>query len=611
MAAPAYNTDLATVDLAETTTGWSALGGGAAGLSASPDIAVEGTNCVDKQITNAEKGQVFDNGSALTNGANNHFFIWIAMTTPGLLDTYINRGLSAVIGSSTSAYVQFHLTGSDEFKLAQAFKCWPIRYNNTSSVTRPRRTLTSTPGTSPQVVGAIAKTVATVKGANLGVDGLRRGTGYYITAGDSGTPATFAGAAAIDLASRYGILQSAAGGFALQGRFVVGQTTGGTPTLAYFSDLGAVVVLEDTEHSLSDFTQIIVDHASTNFILTDSTITALGTNNPGRFVVTSADPTVTLTRVAFTGIGVSNFYGNSTLLDCSFRGCGQITASGLADFSGTSVAGFTGATDASALVWNQATDPDTYTDGMSFTKGAGAVHAFEFGTAAPTTMTLRNIDFSDYSGTGTSAALNFLRTSGTTTVNLVNCTGTITAQVTGTHTVLFVIDPVSVTVTVRNTAGTLLSGARVLLMAGDVGPLPYQDSVSITRSGTTATVTHTAHGLSTGQKVYIYGTGDWTYMGVKTITKITDNSYSYTVTGTPADPTGCTATAVIIEGTTSGSGVISDTRSYSGAQDIDGTRSWVRKSSAADDPKYKTAPVSGQISASAGLSLNALMILDE
>ena len=128
MAAPTYGTDLQTVNLAEATTGWAALGGGGAGLSASPDIAVEGTNCVDKQITAAEKGQVFDNGTGITNGANNHFFIWIACTTPGLIDTYINRGLTAVIGSSTSAYVQFHLTGSDEFKLAQSFKCWPIRY---------------------------------------------------------------------------------------------------------------------------------------------------------------------------------------------------------------------------------------------------------------------------------------------------------------------------------------------------------------------------------------------------------------------------------------------------------------------------------------------------
>jgi hypothetical protein len=381
--------------------------------------------------------------------------------------------------------------------------------------------------------------------------------------------------------------------------------------LAYFSDLGVSLVFEDTEHSLTDFTQIIIDHASTNFILSDATIAALGTNNPGRFVVTSADPTVTLTRVAFTGIGVSNFYGNSTLLDCSFRGCGQITASGLADFSGTTIADFTGATDASALVWNNATDPDTYTDGMSFTKGAGAVHAIEFGTSAPTTMTLRNIDFSGYSGTSTSAALNFLRTTGTTTVNLVNCTGTITAQVTGTHTVTFVIDPVALTVTVKNAAGSVLTGARVLVMAGDVGPLPYQDSVSIARSGTTATVTHTAHGLSTGQKVYIYGTGDWTYMGVKTITVTGTNSYTYTVTGTPADPTGCTATAVIIEATTDGSGQASDTRSYSGAQDIDSSRSWVRKSSAADDPKYKTSPISGQISATAGLSVNVLMIEDE
>ena len=62
------------------------------------------------------------------------------------------------------------------------------------------------------------------------------------------------------------------------------------------------------------------------------------------------------------------------------------------------------------------------------------------------------------------------------------------------------------------------------------------DSVSIVRSGTTATVTHTTHGFSSGTLVLISGANEYQYNGVQEITVSDPDTYTYTVTGSPATP---------------------------------------------------------------------------
>ena len=99
MAAPSYTEDLTDITLAESITGWGALGGGAAGIAIGPDFAMQDTNCVDKQITAAEKGHYFDNGAGVTPGANTHFFVWVFLATPGIAASLANRGLTIIAGT--------------------------------------------------------------------------------------------------------------------------------------------------------------------------------------------------------------------------------------------------------------------------------------------------------------------------------------------------------------------------------------------------------------------------------------------------------------------------------------------------------------------------------
>ena len=176
-------------------------------------------------------------------------------------------------------------------------------------------------------------------------------------------------------------------------------------------------------------------------------------------------------------------------------------------------------------------------------------------------------------------------------------------------TVIIIDNPVTLGlhVTDIDTAADI-SGARAYVIAAATGPLPYQDSVNITRVTTTASVAHTDHGLSDGDKVLIEGADQDEYNGVQTISNVTTSAYDYTVSGSPTTPATGTiiSTAVIIDGITDSGGLISDSRTYSSDQDFSGR---VRQSSS--DPFYKTSPLTGTIDKDIGLTIAVQMVRDQ
>jgi hypothetical protein len=608
MAAPAYTEDLTDIDLAESTTGYFAIGGGASGLGAGADFAMQGTNCVDKQITNADKGLGFDNGSGITLGTGAHVWVWSYMATPGVTDTRANRGLTIFVGTATNAYCQYHVEGNDTYGAAgRVGKCYPIDYTlrtaNTGS--HPYRTLTGSPGANPQVFGTSANTTASVKSANLGLDAQRYGTGAYITAGDSGNPATFAGFNTQNDSStnRWGILTSVGGGYELQGRFVIGQNNAKTATLAYFDDSDRNIALVDTFHAASDFTQFIIDHASTTCIWTNINITALGTVNRGRVIVNSANPTFTVTGGTWTSIGIITLRSNSSLDGLTMRATDQITLNG-ADM------------DNCLIDQNRATSAvlaaslDTMTDNTFISDGTG--HAIELNSIGGGTMTWANSD-SGYAATDGSTGNETIYVnvgSGTLTINVSAGYSTPTIRTAG-ATVTVVAGAVTVQATAALKNGTPVENARVFLKASDgTGPFPFEDTVTITRSGTTATVAHTAHGMSTNDKITLVGITDKISDNgtVFQITVTGANAYTYTTTdsGSTSYTGTIKSTFVALNGLTNASGVLSTSRVYSSAQPIVG---WTRKSSSS--PYLQEGVLVGTISAATGFAGTAVMLSDE
>lgn len=332
MAVIAYTTDLTTITDAQTVTGWSALGGGGAGLSADVDFAIQDISgtflSITKQVSNAIKGMIFDNGATITLGADDHIFTWIYASTPGILALLSNGGMRITQGTTTSDYVEFYIDGSDTYALGGQRNI-ATRYINTAP--SPGRVVGS-PGAAPQWFGGVLSTITTNKGINLGIDVIRYGTGYYLTGGTGADPeGNFAGVAAHNDATtrRNGVFSAIAGGFELKGRLVIGQNSSLTPTACEFLDAtGAQITIPDNNFANTDFTQIIIDHASTIVTVSGVTITALGTNDPGRLVANNASTVATLTGWRFVDFGISTLRALIAVPGCTWLRSGIITQNG-------------------------------------------------------------------------------------------------------------------------------------------------------------------------------------------------------------------------------------------------------------------------------------------
>jgi hypothetical protein len=246
----------------------------------------------------------------------------------------------------------------------------------------------------------------------------------------------------------------------------------------------------------------------------------------------------------------------------------------------------------------------------TFTKTTGTQHAIEIsGTAA--SMTLTAVGFVGYAGSNGSTgneAIYVNIASGTVTINIAGGGDTPSIRTAG-ATVNVVAGSVTTLVTVVSEDGLPISGAAVALYAKDAtGSLPYHESVTITNSATTATVSHTGHGMESGDKVLIQGASHWQNNGVFTITVTGVNGYTYTLPSAPgSNPTGTIiATWAALYGTTDVNGEISMTRVFSTNQPVTG---WARKSTSS--PYYKTGPFSGTIDSALGASFSALLLKDE
>lgn len=73
-------------------------------------------------------------------------------------------------------------------------------------------------------------------------------------------------------------------------------------------------------------------------------------------------------------------------------------------------------------------------------------------------------------------------------------------------------------------------------LAGNGNGTPVTITGEVTRSGSIASVAHTAHGLTTGQYILVAGADQTEYNGTFQVTVDNANLYHYTVTGTPATP---------------------------------------------------------------------------
>lgn len=614
MTAATYTTNLADIFTDGSTTGWTSIGTGGAGLTQETDYFIQGTSCMSKAaFASSTKGMIYSYGSdAGGTGTDGAYIAWMSHTAPNSLANKSAGGMQFLIGSGTGDYEQYYVGGAD----TMTFLGWELV---AVSETISGDNTTGTPSaTVESYFGALwnLPSGGPTKGAPNVIDGIRFGRcDAIIQFGDAtpNGPATFDGCvSSLDsTTNRYGLLTQRKAGAAFENSGLI--QFGSSTNAVLFEDSDKTILLRDHDHVTANFHTWEVQNASSSVTLTRITVQALGTTSTGRWVTTD-NATLAFTGCSFIDMGVFGFESNATINGCLFLRCDEITAN-TADLIGSSVVACKAAADGACVIWDVATDPDGYLDDMTFDSvdSTNAIHAIEFGTTSPTSITLRGIDFSGFNASSgqNDSAFNVLRNSGTVTINLVGCSSDVSltnSYKTAGATVVIVTDPVTTTVVAQTTDGTKVSGALVFLETDTGGPLPYQTSVSITQSAGTATVSHTAHGLSTNQYVVIRGATQQGYNKVAQITVTGTNSYTYSVaSGTASPATGSpVASAVICYGTTAAPGTVTDSRTFASNQPVKG---WIRKTTSA--PYYKTAPISGTISNTAGATFTGVMISDE
>lgn len=616
--------ELTTLNTAEVTTNWSEptsteTQGGAP--TAETDYFIQGTGCISKGMGPSGTGTgglLYNAGAGQTISGDNAFFIWWFFGAPNGIDTIANGGGAVCIGSSTADYKKWHVLGSDNYVYG-GWKCIPVDPDIAADATL------GTPSATLQYFGFTANLVqAVTKGNPFAIDVIRHGRGtLQIIDGQAGAYGTFIDAAGADqaTAARWGLCQLIDGTFVMQGHFLMGTAA----TAVDFRDSNRSIVIANTLKVNAAFNLFEIRNALSRVDWTACSFLALGTVSRGNFLVTdNAD--VNIDACSFTNMGTFTLLAATAITNSTLRSCDTITAPG-SDLRGTSVFTSRVAADAGAVVWNVATNPDGLLDNMTFSKGTNAHHAIDFGTAVTANITLRGCEFTGFGSTADSndSTVRFLATTGSLTLSLVSCTVNGAAATTSNFsvddaagiTVTLSINSVTVLVNVKNTSGTNIQDARVFVKASDnTGPFPFEESVTISNSGTTATVTHANHDMAIGDKVVISGATSPTFdanNGIFTITSTTAGTYTYEMGSSPGTPPTGTiiSTFVAISGLTDASGNISMSRVFPAAQPIVG---WTRKHSTPPSytpPNYKTGPIGGSVSSTAGFTANVQLVSDD
>lgn len=581
------------LDAADANTNWTDL------TTADTDIKVEGNNSMSGIFrTDGEQGYA-DLGSAPVTAAGKTLRGWILTNNLPYMGTMASDPykLLAYDGSTTELK---NLFGSDTYPGGWFNFIWDMDDFTTLTLANVQRW------------GVEAGHASNAKNAiNTWMDAMRYLDGYSMTGGTSGDKVRLSDIATYDKGTTtlrgYGVITEISSVF-----FCTGTVQFGTGATTHYFEMDGQILVFKNENVASGLYSLSGIGSGTDVVIKNSVIRSAGSTDATRFVLDFDDSNLAsflFTDNLIVRASTIHLKSGQTATGNVFDDCDVIYAAG-ADMDDCIIKNFPGTSGSSALVWDVNTDPDGYLDNQSYTKGTATAHAIEFGTTSPTSMTIRGIDFSGYNASNGQAdsTLHIRRTSGTVTISAVGCTGNISYLSDG-ATVIISVDPVTTSVHVQDSVtGANIQNARVLVTSGSGGPFPYQDGISIVSSGSTATVTHTAHGMASNDYVVIKGATQPEYNGVHQITKISDNSYSYTISGSPASPaTGSpVSTYAPVYGLSDANGNASGTKVYSSNQPVEGS---VRKASSS--PYYAPASITGTIDKNTGLSVVVQLIEDD
>lgn len=596
----AVSSNLTSLADLETSPSFTNIGSGG-GASQNSDVFIEGSFSGGRRVDSAtDKGFMVDFTSTDLSAANEHLKIWVYCFHWSQV-----TALAARIASGTTAYDNHVYPAADIPFLGGWIPLW-VDVSRT-----PDSTGTSGANEAAVIDAGAYISIANVGGAgdNFIIDEILHGTSGLTWSGSGGAFDDFRTYEATNV---QGVLVPSYGADLCFARLELSDTAATT-----FTDEGFTIVFPDQALVSTTFMGLTADlsNASTSVSLTNGALVSGDPVAAARrpdFLASGTSGTLTMDTMLLNGLRTVELTSACSLTNSVVLNTGVVDASVAgttgADLSGSTFADSIVAADASAVVWDVNDDTDGPLDNTTFIKGTAAHHALELGTNSPTTVTLNNVTFTGFNASDgqNDSTIYVARPTGTVTINI---SGGTTPSIKTAGATVVVNAGVTVQVTAATADGTPVGSARVLLRASNgTGPFPFEESVSISNAGTTATVTHTSHGLATNDKVNIEGASHWQNNGVFSITVTGANTYTYTLPSDPgSSPTGTIiSTFVALEGLTNGSGIATANRTYPSNQPVSG---WARKSTSS--PRYKTAPINGTVSSTTGATLNAVMILDE
>jgi hypothetical protein len=466
VAAPSYTTDLNVISTCEVIGTWIEMPGHASGGAASVDgeSYIQGSNCIS-QSTGTKTGIVcgleFDYGSDLSGSmsAGDCFFFWQIYLAAANVYSFASGGLRASVGSSAGNR-KFWKTGGNDFG-KYPYGGWQ---NFAVDPTYTADYTDGSPTSAYQFFGSVPNIIAQVsKGNPHGVDVIRYGRGEVIIEnGDAGNGyGTFAGIATQNdnQNNRWGLFQAEGVGYLWKGLLSFGNSTNACD----FRDSNVNVTIEDTPRTYASFNRVEinnvnsrVDWAGVGFTAVNASQISIGQLE----VIDNAD--VNFDTCAFTDMGTFIFQSNSTINTTIFRRCGQVTQGG-AVFDGCIF------DESDAAVSLYVNDLDNIDNCAFYSDGSN--HAMELDTThSGSSYTLTGCTYIGYAtvsgSTGNECIYN--NSGGAVTIYVVGGDQPSVRNGVGASTSL--PSSITLTITVKNEAGTTISGAYAYIDNDDASP---------------------------------------------------------------------------------------------------------------------------------------------
>lgn len=464
---------------------WEASGGGGSVIEDTTTF-IEGTTSVTEQISDSRRVMLYDNGSTI-DISNSHVYIWVNCGVVGRLESKANGGMTVrLTGPTSTNFVEWYVGGNDSWPASIAGG-WTMFVVDTAS------TPSNTGGTPPaltaiQKIGISAITTAMTKAAdNTWVDAIWTladgNPGIIVEGRNAGTTDwTFA-----DINTQLGdsagmFVQSDGGAWKCNApiQFGINDTT-----THGFTDTNATLLWDDQEFVASDhygMTALGNSGGTTRVILgaksgTGTAATGaqggniLAAATGARYFMDFDDPN--LDDIGFYGVNFQ--HGGDFQLDdaatsaisCLFIDCSSANITDCRDFLKNKIIDANTADGVAFITTNDLAD--MVLNEFEFSDG----HAVEL-TTTPSKVTSQTDDGNKYSGygaTGTNDAEYYNNTGAGLVTISVNSPGNGADYRNGTSATTTVQNTVTLTVTVKDSNGNAVEGARVRIEDDPLGTL--------------------------------------------------------------------------------------------------------------------------------------------